>query len=472
MAGSNAEARVYREIVRLAHSGIDSPTLRLEVMHRLRKVIPVDAFWVATADPATLLFTSAVKEAIPDTAVPRFVQNEFLEDDFNKFRVLAMSTGAPVSSLYRASENRPETSRRYREILTPLGFGDELRAAFRAGGSVWGFACMHRESGDRGYTSKDAGLLAAVAPHLAQGLRTALLFEHSRRREWPDHEEGPGLVMLADDFSISATTPAGERWIAELGDGAGRLALPEAVQSVVARLWARERSAKDELVGCLLPQTQVRTVSGRWLVIHASRLSGPGAAGQTAVMLEPARAAEIAPLLLNAYGLTRRETEVTLLTLRGVAIDGIAAALSISRLTVQQHLKTVFDKTESAAGGSSSPGFSPSNTARSASVGHRNDLRPSRFLLPDRDPLASISALHHCGDPRLSRARHPRRGRVRRLLRPAGLDCPRHLSDAADWCGALYQRQSEPRRARGPGQPLGYRRLWSDRSAGRLSARL
>jgi hypothetical protein len=89
---------------------------------------------------------------------------------------------------------------------------------------------MHRERGDRGYTSKDAGLRAAVAPHLAQGLRTALLFEHSRRREWPDHEEGPGLVMLDDDFSISATTPAGERWIAELGDGAGRLALPEAVQ--------------------------------------------------------------------------------------------------------------------------------------------------------------------------------------------------------------------------------------------------
>jgi DNA-binding NarL/FixJ family response regulator len=62
-------------------------------------------------------------------------------------------------------------------------------------------------------------------------------------------------------------------------------------------------------------------------------------------MLEPARASEIAPLLLNAYGLTRRETEVTLLTLCGVAIDGIAAALSISPLTVQQHLKTVFDKT-------------------------------------------------------------------------------------------------------------------------------
>jgi len=345
MAGTNVEARAYRDIVRIAHSGLDSHRLRLETMHRLRKVIPVDAFWVATADPATLLFTSAVKEAIPDAAVPRFVENEFLEDDFNKFRVLAMSTGVPVSSLFRVTENRPETSRRYREILTPLGFGDELRAAFRVGGSVWGFACMHREQGTRGYTSKDAGLLAAVAPHLATGLRTALLLEHSRRRDCPDREEGPGLIVLADDLSIAATTPAGERWIEEISDRSGRLALPEAVQSVVARLWALERSTRAESNSCLLPQTRVRTGSGRWLVIHASRLSGPGTAGQTAVMLEPARVSQIAPLLLNAYGLTRREAEVAQLILRGTATDGIAATLSISPLTVQQHLKAVFDKT-------------------------------------------------------------------------------------------------------------------------------
>ena len=151
--------------------------------------------------------------------------------------------------------------------------------------------------------------------------------------------------MLADDLSIAATTPAGERWIAEISDRADLLALPEAVQSVVARLRALDRNSRDDLGGCLVPQTRVRTVSGRWLLIHASRLSGPGACGQTAVMLEPARASEIAPLLLNAYGLTRREAEVAQLILRGVATDRIATTLSISPLTVQRHLKAVFDKT-------------------------------------------------------------------------------------------------------------------------------
>ena len=341
MGSAEIEARIHSEFRRLARSGLDSQTLRRRALHQLRQIMPIDAFWVATADPATWLFTSAVKEAIPEQAVPRFVENEFLQDDVNKFRVLAASRGAPVNSLYRATQNRPETSLRFRDILTPLGFGDELRAVFRAGETVWGYACMHCEAGIHGYTPHHLALLARLAPLLAEGLRTALLLEHARRGEGTEREESPGLVVLADDLSIAATTPPGARWLAEIRDRTSRLLLPEAVHSVVARLWALERS---EDVDQRLPQTRVRTASGRWLVIHAFRLSGLGTAGQTAVVLEPAPASEVAPLLLDAYGLTRRERDVAQFVMRGMPTAAIAAVLSISPLTVQQHLKAVFDK--------------------------------------------------------------------------------------------------------------------------------
>jgi DNA-binding CsgD family transcriptional regulator len=50
-------------------------------------------------------------------------------------------------------------------------------------------------------------------------------------------------------------------------------------------------------------------------------------------------------LLLRAYGLSRREAEVAQLVLQGLGTLGIASKLSIAENTVQQHLKSVFDKT-------------------------------------------------------------------------------------------------------------------------------
>ena len=41
------------------------------------EVVPVDALWWATSDPATLLFTQAFREGIPDRTIPYLVDNEF-----------------------------------------------------------------------------------------------------------------------------------------------------------------------------------------------------------------------------------------------------------------------------------------------------------------------------------------------------------------------------------------------------------
>jgi DNA-binding CsgD family transcriptional regulator len=94
----------------------------------------------------------------------------------------------------------------------------------------------------------------------------------------------------------------------------------------------------------LMPRARLRTRAGRWLVVHASRLSGAVRDGRTAVVLEPARPAELAPLILQAYGLTGREAEVVKQSLRGLSTDEIAVELIVSPMTVQQHLKAVFDK--------------------------------------------------------------------------------------------------------------------------------
>jgi DNA-binding CsgD family transcriptional regulator len=341
MDGSRPEERVRQEIIRLSHSGLDSRTFRVEAVKQLRKAIPTDVSFFATADPATLLFTSAVRDDVLAQATPLFLEREFLKDDPVQFTRLARAN-SPVDSLGMATEGGLVRSPRYQEILAPIDLGDELRAVLKVGSKCWGFMCLHRERSGPDFTPAEAAFLAKLTPHLAEGLRAALLLGDSRSAS--PQPDGPGLVLLADDLSLVAITPAAEGWLAEVAESnwPSSLELPDAVYAVTARLLALERGGNTP--PDLMPRIRLRTASGRWLVLHASRLRATGAEGRIAVIFEEARTSEIAPLIVDAYGLTRREGEITQLVLRGLSTAEVSEELHITPNTVRDHFKSIFDK--------------------------------------------------------------------------------------------------------------------------------
>lgn len=63
-----------------------------------------------------------------------------------------------------------------------------------------------------------------------------------------------------------------------------------------------------------------------------------------AVSVHAARAREVLDLVFRAYGLSPREYELVSLIVDGLDTGAIAERLFISRHTVQDHLKSVFDK--------------------------------------------------------------------------------------------------------------------------------
>ena len=341
MEGGRPEERVRQEIIRLSHSGLDSTTFRLEAVRRLRKAIPTDVSFFATADPATLLFTSAVRDDVLAQATPLFLEREFLKDDPIQFTRLARAN-SPVDSLGMATKGGLVRSPRYQEILAPIDLGDELRAVLKVGSKCWGFMCLHRERSGPDFTPAEAAFLAKLTPHLAEGLRAALLLGDSRSAS--PQPDGPGLVLLTDDLSLVAITPAAEGWLAEVAESnwPSSLELPDAVYAVAARLLALERGGHTP--PDLMPRIRLRTASGRWLVLHASRLRATGAEGQMAVIFEEARTSEIAPLIVDAYGLTKREGEITQLVLRGLSTAEVSEELHITPNTVRDHFKAIFDK--------------------------------------------------------------------------------------------------------------------------------
>jgi hypothetical protein len=115
---------------------LDPDALRAALLPKIRQVVPIDALWWATVDPATLLFTSAHRDNLPEAIGPYFVENELLADDANKWTDLARSRDG-VRTLVEPTGGELERSARYREIFRPLGLSDELRVVLRTRDTCW-----------------------------------------------------------------------------------------------------------------------------------------------------------------------------------------------------------------------------------------------------------------------------------------------------------------------------------------------
>jgi DNA-binding CsgD family transcriptional regulator len=89
----------------------------------------------------------------------------------------------------------------------------------------------------------------------------------------------------------------------------------------------------------------MRGRSGRWITLYGSLTeSSSGNPGETVVVIEPAKAEEVAWLNAAAYGLSPREQEAVKLVARGLSTRQIAATLFVSEHTVQRHLQNAFEK--------------------------------------------------------------------------------------------------------------------------------
>lgn len=206
-------------------------------------------------------------------------------------------------------------------------------------GEVWGALSLYRQPGQPHFDDTDKQFLLALAPHLASGARRALLVGEATE---PDSPDAPGLLILTERWEVDSLTPGVERWLAELPDGdwdAGRL--PSAVLSVAAKAL---RAAEDPQQPGEVTVARVLSRTGVWVILHGACLVSTGSR-RVAVIVEPAHPARIYPLLMAAYGLTERERDVIRLILQGSATAQIAKQLVVSPHTVQQHLKSIFDKT-------------------------------------------------------------------------------------------------------------------------------
>jgi len=349
------EDRTFGEIKRLCYAGFDEAALLREVAECLRDILPFEGYCAHTMDPLSGLLSNAVPEGMGGEREARFfLEHLYFAEDFNEYISMAQSRRL-VALLSETTGGRLECSLRYRELLGPLGFGDELRCILTADGDLWGAIGVVRERGRPDFEPCEVAFLRRVAPHLGAGLKAAVL----RSQAPPEKGDGgvSGVLVLDDQGQVSHYTAAAERWLKELEDpnsgwheGRGPSAwlegkgLPAPIWTVVSAL-RRALKPETERDRDTIPRVCVRSRSGHWLTLQAS-LSEPhtNANSDTVVVIEPPGPKEVLWLNTASYGLTTRERAVVDLVVRGFSNRQISTTLYISEYTVQEHLCNAFDK--------------------------------------------------------------------------------------------------------------------------------
>jgi DNA-binding CsgD family transcriptional regulator len=310
------------------------------VSERLRRIVPFDGSAWFGVDPSTLLAAAPARiENVQSGHCDSFWVREMTVEDVLLFRDVARSE-AGVGTLHHATGASPARSARHREFLAPQGYDDELRAALRVGSRTWGVVSLYRDRGRPSFSPRDAEVVRQVGSAVAGALRGFATLSVMT----PGDPDSPGTALWdATGRLLLSFDEQADRWLSEIAGDNWHRAIAPALTPIVAVVAHASMVAAGRERGPA--STRMQAPSGRWIYAQASCLRGAdGSAGPVAVTIGPAKSSQIAPIIVEAYGLTAREQQITQAVARGMANQDIAAALHLSPHTVRDHLKAIFGK--------------------------------------------------------------------------------------------------------------------------------
>lgn len=323
------QEQAIRAVRRLCAAGLDSVTLRRQLMRHIARVVPYDAYAFSTCDPDTGLMAHTLGENVPPALARAYIERLYPSE--TAIRVLDRSlTGSSTISMLDACTAVADAFRAY-------GLKAEVHLTLVADRRLRGTACLIREHDTSATLERASGFLERAAPVIARGLKSAAAIDEARATIAPSDVSAttPGVLVLDANLTPIVRTAAAMRWLRDLADiGMGASDdLPLSVLDVAARLRRVRADVPDELIVWL------RGASGRWYTLRGS-LAEPDASGASTIVIviRPAARREVAWILTRLYGLSKREREVVAAVGRGETTKCIAAALGVSPYTVEEHL--------------------------------------------------------------------------------------------------------------------------------------
>ncbi|MDF3145321.1 MULTISPECIES: LuxR C-terminal-related transcriptional regulator [unclassified Streptomyces] len=333
MAVPIAYARSHERVVRLCEAGGDSRSLRVRLLDELRTATGFDAYAFLLTDPETAVGCSPVADVPCLPELPKMTRLKYLTA---LDRWTALDGVALLSDL-------PDPSRNllWRELLRDYGVRDIASLVFKDRFGCWGFLDLYRC--DRAFSAAEAAYLARLTAPVSTALRRIQAGTFVVR---PSHAPRPGplVLLLSPDLLVLAQTPETYACLSLLVPPEhGRPAVPASAYNVAAQLLALEAG-----VDAHPPRSRVHLADGLWLTLSAARIgdAAPQARRRAiAVTIEETSPTERLAVFARAFALSPREGDLLSHLARGGDNHTVACRMSLSELTVQDHLKSIFAKT-------------------------------------------------------------------------------------------------------------------------------
>jgi DNA-binding CsgD family transcriptional regulator len=334
MTTARERSRCRDRLEKLGRSSLDSESLRREAIAELKRIVGFDRWCWPLADPETLLPLGGLAEHDYGPGVPRALELEYSGLDFAAKHVLARRA-SPAGSLSAETNGDLARSPRWDEVMRRVGIGDVAAVACRDTLGCWGWIEAYRDRADSMFGDDDLELLAHAGTTLGPALRRTSIGQDANSAA---ESRPPGVLVLDHELKLVSSTAGARAWL-DVMPAAEIAAMFGILPAVIYPAATLARTHEDGHGAHAL----ARAVDGPWMMIDAARLEGHGD-GHVAVSLRAATASETFDLLCRVYALSRRERDVVSAVVAGLDTQGVARRLFISPHTVQDHLKSVFEK--------------------------------------------------------------------------------------------------------------------------------
>lgn len=335
--GSSAYARARESIMRICRGEADVRMLRLEALDAIRRAVSFDAYaWLLT-DPETSVGSSPLADVPCLPQLPQLIRLKYATA-VNRWTRLP--SGA--ASLHGTTGGSLSLSLMWRELLSQYQVTDVASSVYRDRFGCWGFLDLWR-IGAPAFTVADIEFLGHIAGPVTAALRHGLARTFIPATGGDQLPAGPVVLLLSPALEVRAQTPQTLRYLQVLvpPEAEDQAPIPAGAYNVAAQLLAAEAGVDDNP-----PVARVHLAAGRWLTLRAARMDTAAAAAgrDVAVSIEPSTAGDRVTVFARACGLTPREAELLRHLAGGATTREVARQMFVSENTVQDHLKSIFDK--------------------------------------------------------------------------------------------------------------------------------